>query len=71
RPAPAPASVVDTEETPIPPPPAAAVPIGSLTTCTTMSWPSRSSSTIGTKGARLTTQISIPSRYLVLLPQSK
>ncbi|MBJ6977996.1 ribonuclease G [Luteimonas sp. MC1895] len=26
---------------------------------------------IGTKGARLTTQISIPSRYLVLLPQSK
>lgn len=25
---------------------------------------------IGTKGARLTTQISIPSRYLVLLPQS-
>ncbi len=26
---------------------------------------------IGTKGARLTTQISIPSRYLVLLPHSK
>src|SRR5690606_2239982 len=26
---------------------------------------------IGGKGARLTTQISIPSRYLVLLPQSK
>src|SRR5690606_22096848 len=26
---------------------------------------------IGTKGARLTTQISIPSRYLLLLPQSK
>jgi ribonuclease G len=26
---------------------------------------------IGTKGARLTTQLSIPSRYLVLLPQSK
>ncbi|MEG1680169.1 MAG: S1 RNA-binding domain-containing protein, partial [Stenotrophomonas sp.] len=26
---------------------------------------------ISTKGARLTTQISIPSRYLVLLPQSK
>jgi len=26
---------------------------------------------IGTKGARLTTQISIPSRYMVLLPQSK
>ena len=26
---------------------------------------------IGTKGARLTTQISIPSRYLVLMPQSK
>ena len=26
---------------------------------------------IGSKGARLTTQISIPSRYLVLLPQSK
>jgi ribonuclease G len=26
---------------------------------------------IGTKGARLTTQISIPSRYLVLLPQSR
>ncbi|MET0580980.1 MAG: ribonuclease E/G, partial [Pseudoxanthomonas sp.] len=26
---------------------------------------------IGSKGARLTTQISIPSRYMVLLPQSK
>jgi ribonuclease G len=26
---------------------------------------------IGTKGARLTTQISIPSRYLVLMPQSR
>src|SRR3546814_5979818 len=26
---------------------------------------------IGSKGARLTTQISIPSRYLVLLPQSR
>ncbi len=26
---------------------------------------------IGTKGARLTTQLSIPSRYLVLLPQSR
>jgi len=26
---------------------------------------------IGTKGARLTTQISIPSRYMVLLPQSR
>ncbi|MBN8796164.1 MAG: ribonuclease E/G, partial [Stenotrophomonas nitritireducens] len=26
---------------------------------------------IGSKGARLTTQVSIPSRYLVLLPQSK
>src|SRR5690606_16079184 len=26
---------------------------------------------IGSKGARLTTQISIPSRYLVLLPQSQ
>ena len=47
------------------------LPIGSLTTCTTTSWPSRSSSAIGGKGARLTTQLSIPSRYLVLLPQSK
>ena len=26
---------------------------------------------IGSKGARLTTQISIPSRYLVLLPHSR
>lgn len=26
---------------------------------------------IGTKGARLTTQLSVPSRYLVMLPQSK
>src|SRR5690606_10218582 len=26
---------------------------------------------IGSKGARLTTQLSIPSRYLVLLPQSQ
>src|SRR5690606_16814352 len=26
---------------------------------------------IGSKGARLTTQLSIPSRYLVLLPQSR
>ena len=26
---------------------------------------------IGSKGARLTTQLSIPSRYLVLLPQAR
>jgi ribonuclease G len=26
---------------------------------------------IGSKGARLTTQISIPSRYMVLLPRSR
>lgn len=71
RPAPAPASVVDTEETPIPPPPAASVPIVELLRDGQDIVVQVVKDPIGTKGARLTTQISIPSRYLVLLPQSK
>ncbi|MFT4249192.1 MAG: ribonuclease G [Pseudomonas sp.] len=70
RPAPAPASVVDTEETPLPPPPAA-VPIVELLRDGQDVVVQVVKDPIGTKGARLTTQISIPSRYLVLLPQSK
>ncbi|APO94448.1 ribonuclease G [Xanthomonas vesicatoria] len=69
--APAPASVVDTEETPIPPPPAASVPIVELLRDGQDIVVQVVKDPIGTKGARLTTQISIPSRYLVLLPQSK
>ncbi|MCF5964790.1 Rne/Rng family ribonuclease, partial [Xanthomonas perforans] len=69
--APAPASVVDTEETPIPPPPPASVPIVELLRDGQEIVVQVVKDPIGTKGARLTTQISIPSRYLVLLPQSK
>jgi len=69
--APAPASVVDTEETPILPPPPVAVPIVELLRDGQDIVVQVVKDPIGTKGARLTTQISIPSRYLVLLPQSK
>lgn len=69
--APAPASVVDTEETPIPPPPPASVPIVELLRDGQEIVVQVVKDPIGTKGARLTTQISIPSRYLVLLPQSR
>ncbi|QHG87540.1 MULTISPECIES: ribonuclease G [Xanthomonas] len=71
RPVPAPASVVDTEETPLPPPPATSVPIVELLRDGQDIVVQVVKDPIGTKGARLTTQISIPSRYLVLLPQSK
>lgn len=69
--APAPASVLDAEETPIPPPTPAAVPIVELLRDGQDIVVQVVKDPIGTKGARLTTQISIPSRYLVLLPQSK
>jgi ribonuclease G len=71
RPTPAPASVVDTEETQLPPPPPASVPIVELLRDGQDVVVQVVKDPIGTKGARLTTQISIPSRYLVLLPQSK
>jgi ribonuclease G len=45
------------------------VPIGSLMTCTMMARPSNTCFSIGTKGARLSTQISIAGRHLVFLPQ--
>ena len=64
-----PGAVVDGEETPLPTPPAA--PIMDLLRDGQDVIVQVVKDPIGSKGARLTTQISIPSRYLVLLPQSK
>ncbi len=62
---------IDGEETVLPPLPASAVPIVELLRDGQDIVVQVVKDPIGTKGARLTTQISIPSRYLVLLPQSK
>jgi ribonuclease G len=71
RPTPAAASAVNSDDTPLPPPPLASVPIVELLRDGQDVVVQVVKDPIGTKGARLTTQISIPSRYLVLLPQSK
>ena len=64
-----PGTVVDGEEAPLPAPPPA--PIMDLLRDGQDIVVQVVKDPIGSKGARLTTQISIPSRYLVLLPQSK
>jgi ribonuclease G len=61
---------VDTEEAP-PGPPPAPPPIGDLVREGQELVVQVIKDPIGSKGARLTTQISIPSRYLVLLPRSR
>lgn len=66
---PAPVASADTENTTLPPP--ASVPIVELLRDGQDIVVQVVKDPIGTKGARLTTQISIPSRYMVLLPQSK
>ncbi|WP_045760952.1 ribonuclease G [Xanthomonas albilineans] len=67
---PAPVCNGDTDETP-PLPVSAAVPIMELLRDGQEIVVQVVKDPIGSKGARLTTQISIPSRYLVLLPQSR
>lgn len=64
-----PGAVADGEDAPLPTPPAA--PIMDLLRDGQDIVVQVVKDPIGSKGARLTTQISIPSRYLVLLPQSK
>jgi ribonuclease G len=64
-----PGAVVDGEDAPMPAPPPA--PIMDLLRDGQDIIVQVVKDPIGSKGARLTTQISIPSRYLVLLPQSK
>ncbi len=64
-----PGAVVEGDEAPLPAPPAA--PIMDLLRDGQDIVVQVVKDPIGSKGARLTTQISIPSRYLVLLPQSK
>lgn len=66
---PAPVASPDTEGTTLPPP--SSVPIVELLRDGQDIVVQVVKDPIGTKGARLTTQISIPSRYMVLLPQSK
>ncbi|MBB3277512.1 MULTISPECIES: ribonuclease G [Pseudoxanthomonas] len=66
---PAPVANGEAVETPLPPPPS--VPIMDLLRDGQDVVVQVVKDPIGSKGARLTTQISIPSRYLVLLPQSK
>ncbi|MCD8455953.1 ribonuclease G [Xylella taiwanensis] len=70
RAAPAAPSVIDTEETTLPPP-SSVIPIVELLRDGQDVIVQVLKEPIGTKGARLTTHISIPSRYLVLLPHSK
>ncbi|HHW4678631.1 MAG TPA: ribonuclease G [Xylella sp.] len=62
--------VIDTEETTLPPP-VSVMPIVELLRDGQDVIVQVLKEPIGTKGARLTTHVSIPSRYLVLLPQSK
>jgi len=64
-----PGAVIEGEEAPLPAPPPA--PIMDLLRDGQDIVVQVVKDPIGSKGARLTTQISIPSRYLVLLPQSK
>lgn len=62
--------MIDTEETTLPPP-SSVIPIVELLRDGQDVIVQVLKEPIGTKGARLTTHISIPSRYLVLLPHSK
>ncbi len=64
-----PGATGEADEAPLPPPPS--VPIMDLLRDGQDIVVQVVKDPIGSKGARLTTQISIPSRYLVLLPQSK
>lgn len=66
-----PSSVAAGEEVPLPPAPIAPASILELVRDGQDVVVQVVKDPIGSKGARLTTQISIPSRYLVLLPQSK
>jgi ribonuclease G len=68
---PAPARTIDGIETPLPAGPLAVPPITELLREGGEVVVQVVKDPIGSKGARLTTQLSIPSRYLVLLPQSR
>ena len=66
-----PLDAVDGDDAPTAPPPQVQVPIIDLLRDGAEIVVQVVKDPIGSKGARLTTQISIPSRYLVLLPRSK
>ena len=66
----APIDVVEGEDTPVPPP-QVQIPITELLRDGAEIVVQVVKDPIGSKGARLTTQLSIPSRYLVLLPRSR
>lgn len=66
-----PLEAVDGEDSAAVPPPQVQVPIGELLRDGAEIVVQVVKDPIGSKGARLTTQISIPSRYLVLLPRTK
>ena len=67
----APLDTVDGDDVPAAPPPQVQIPIIDLLRDGAEIVVQVVKDPIGSKGARLTTQISIPSRYLVLLPRSK
>ncbi|HQX91278.1 MAG TPA: ribonuclease G [Thermomonas sp.] len=67
----APLDAVDGDDVPAAPPPQVQIPIIDLLRDGAEIVVQVVKDPIGSKGARLTTQISIPSRYLVLLPRSK
>lgn len=67
----APLDAVEGEDSPVNPPPQVQIPITELLRDGAEIVVQVVKDPIGSKGARLTTQISIPSRYLVLLPRSK
>ncbi|WP_166207859.1 ribonuclease G [Cognatiluteimonas telluris] len=68
---PAPTRAIDGDATPVPPSPAPVPSITELLREGAEVVVQVVKDPIGSKGARLTTQLSIPSRYLVLLPQSR
>ncbi|MDB6164781.1 MAG: ribonuclease [Xanthomonadaceae bacterium] len=68
---PAPARTIDGVETPVPPGPVVVPSITELLREGGEVVVQVVKDPIGSKGARLTTQLSIPSRYLVLLPQAR